>query len=56
MGYVDIEISVRCSSEDIEEAAEYQSLGGKEFQLEVYPGNSGDAEHDNTHDLDTGSF
>lgn len=30
------------------------SLGGRKSQLEVYPGNSGDAEHENIHYLDTG--
>lgn len=35
----------------VKEAAAYQSLEGS--WLEMYPGNSGDAEHDNTYYLNT---
>ena len=54
LGYVNTKISVRCLREDIEEAAEYLSLWGRESLLAVYPRNSGEAEHANIHYLDTG--
>ena len=54
LGYVNTKISVRCLREDIEEAAEYLSLWGRESLLAVYPRNGGEAEHANIHYLDTG--